>query len=100
MPSAVRPGSLRSGWRRVVSTDFVRRDVRVALAPWAVARALVLGALWMSRFLADKLPASARTNGPLAGLFAYDGGWYREIAERDGHALVEVGAVHENDVIV
>ena len=78
-------------WREAISTDFVARDLRAALAPWAVARALVLGALWVSRFLADKLPASARTHAPSAGLFAYDGGWYRDIAEKGYSALPHAG---------
>jgi hypothetical protein len=78
-------------WRRLISTDFVARDLRIALAPWVLARALVLGALWVSRFLADKLPVTARTQGPKAGLFAYDGGWYRDIAERGYSALPHQG---------
>jgi hypothetical protein len=67
--------------RRILSSDFVRRDLRIAAVPWALARVLIIGSLWMSRFLADKLPDVARTRAPNAGLFIYDGDWYRAIAD-------------------
>ena len=66
---------------RVGANDFVRRDLRVAAIPWALARVLVVGSLWISQFLADKLPQSAHVKAVSDGLFAYDGSWYRAIAE-------------------
>jgi hypothetical protein len=66
--------------RRLGSSRFVRRDLRVAAVPWAVAHAIVLVALWLSRYIADELPAGTRTAAK-AGLFIYDGAWYRAIAE-------------------
>jgi len=66
---------------RVRASDFVRRDLRVAALPWAIARVLVVGSLWISQFLADKLPNSLHVRAVSDGLFAYDGSWYRTIAE-------------------
>jgi hypothetical protein len=66
---------------RVSSSHFVRRDLRLAVIPWALARVLVIGSLWISDFLADKLPQSAHVKAVAHGLFAYDGDWYRQIAE-------------------
>jgi hypothetical protein len=77
--------------RQVASTEFVRRDLRVAAPPWVVARVLVVGTLSLSRFVADKLPALQRAHAPSAGLFVYDGGWYRHIAEHGYAALPREG---------
>ncbi|MSO79933.1 MAG: hypothetical protein EXQ79_10065 [Acidimicrobiia bacterium] len=76
---------------RLVSKPFVHRDLKTAALPWAVARVFVLGALWMSRFLADHLPAGGRTRFPAEGLFSYDGSWYRSIAEHGYLALPKEG---------
>ena len=76
---------------RVGSTAFVRRDLRAAAVPWVLARVLVLGSLWLSRFLDDKLLPRHHGGDPSAGLFVYDGGWYRGIAEHGYAALPKEG---------
>jgi hypothetical protein len=73
---------------RLGSSPFVRRDLRAALAPWAISHGIVLVGLWLSRFVADRLPVSAMKTAPAAGLFIYDGGWYRAIAEQGYSQLV------------
>jgi hypothetical protein len=72
---------------RLGSSDFARRDLRVAALPWVIARVLVLGSLWLARFLEDKLGPIHHARAPSAGLFIYDGSWYRGIAEH-GYAGV------------
>jgi hypothetical protein len=76
---------------RLLSKPFVQRDLKAAALPWALARALVLGSLWASRFLADHLPNTPRTRAPSEGLFTYDGFWYRAIAEHGYLALPKEG---------
>lgn len=76
----------RSVVRRATDSSFVRSDLRAAIVPWVVARVLVVAALEMARYLVDQLhlkdivPASQ-------GLFAWDGAFYRSIAEH-GYASV------------
>ena len=82
---------MRLTLRRVASTEFVRRDLRVAALPWVVARVLVVATLAMARFVADKLPELQRAHSPSAGLFVYDGGWYRNIADHGYAALPREG---------
>jgi hypothetical protein len=73
--------------RRLPSTDFVRRDLRASIVPWVVARLLVVGSLGLGRYLFDEL-GRARRPVPLGqGLFAWDAGWYRAIAEHGYAAL-------------
>ncbi len=60
---------------------FVRRDLRVALVPWVVARVLVVGALGVARYGADVFTGAARPVQLDQGLFAWDAAFYRGIAE-------------------
>ncbi len=62
-------------------TGFVRRDLRAALVPWLVARALVVGALLVARYGVEDLGASMRPVQLDQGLFAWDAAFYRDIAE-------------------
>lgn len=66
---------------RVTGSRFVRQDLRVAVFPWIVSRAIVLVALAMARFLQDDLRIVARPVQLAQGLFAWDAAWYRTIAE-------------------
>ena len=61
--------------------EFVRRDLRAAIVPWAVARVLVVGSLALARFAVDHLEHAVRPVQLGQGLFAWDGAFYREIAE-------------------
>ena len=69
---------------RVRASRFVREDLRAAALPWIASRALVVGALLLSRFLFDEI---GRVPGPGQGLFAWDAAFYREIAEHGYAAL-------------
>lgn len=72
--------------RRITSSRFVRGDLRAAILPWSVSRALVLGSLWASRYMVDQLDAPRRL--PLGqGLFGWDATFYRTIAEH-GYAAI------------
>jgi hypothetical protein len=69
---------LRRTVRRVVGPDL-RDDLGTALTPWLVSRGLVAVAYVVARLTAgefdvDPVPLSL-------GLFAWDGAWYRSIAE-------------------
>ena len=66
---------------RVLRARFVRDDVRVAVVPWVVARTLVVGALLIARHVFDEVGRGARPIQLTQGLFAWDGAYYREIAE-------------------
>jgi Mannosyltransferase (PIG-V) len=69
---------------------FVDEDVRVALIPWAIARVLVVGALALSRFAFDEIGTGADRPVQLGqGLFAWDGAFYRDIAEHGYGSLPE-----------
>jgi hypothetical protein len=61
--------------------EFVRRDLRAALAPWALARVLVVGSLALARFAVDHLENATRPVQLGQGLFAWDAAFYRDIAE-------------------
>ena len=61
--------------------EFVRRDLRAALVPWALARVLVVGSLALARFGVDNLEGAKRPVQLGQGLFAWDAAFYREIAE-------------------
>lgn len=76
---------------RIRSTELVHSDLRAAALPWAVSRALVLGSLWLARFLDDKLAPARHARSTAAGLFIYDGGWYRDIAQHGYAALPREG---------
>lgn len=74
-------------WRRVTSSAFVARDLRAALLPWLVARALVIGSLGLARFIFDEIGSGRRPVQLSQGLFAWDASWYRAIAEHGYAAL-------------
>lgn len=61
--------------------EFLRRDVRIALVPWLVSRAVVISALATARFLHQDVSSLPRPIPLAQGLFAWDAGWYRTIAE-------------------
>jgi hypothetical protein len=63
-----------------VST-FVRRDLRVAVVPWLLARVLVVASLALSRHLFDEIGAPPRPVQLGQGLFAWDAAFYRDLAE-------------------
>jgi hypothetical protein len=57
----------------------ISRDFLVAVVPWVVSRVLVGVAYGVARLTSEEF---GRTPLPLSeGLFAWDGGWYRGIAE-------------------
>jgi hypothetical protein len=72
--------------------EFVRRDLRAALVPWALARVLVVGSLALTRFGVDHLDGAKRPVQLDQGLFAWDAAFYREIAEH-GYGAVGSGAL-------
>jgi hypothetical protein len=61
--------------------EFVRRDLRAALVPWALARVVVLGSLALTRFGVDHIEGARRPVQLGQGLFAWDAAFYRDIAE-------------------
>jgi hypothetical protein len=71
---------------------FVRRDLRAAVVPWAVARVLVVGSLALTRFGVDHLEHARRPVQLRQGLFAWDAAFYRDIAEH-GYGAVRSGAL-------
>ena len=72
---------------RARDSRFVREDLRAAALPWIASRALVVGALVLSRFLFDEIGRAPRPVQLAQGLFAWDAAFYREIAERGYGAL-------------
>lgn len=64
----------------------MREDVAAALLPWALARVIVVGALGLSRFVASGVHLTPRPVALHQGLFAWDGSFYRSIAEHGYHA--------------
>jgi hypothetical protein len=62
-------------------SDFLRRDLRVAVVPWIVSRVVVIGALGTARFLHDDVSNLPRPVPLAQGLFAWDAGFYRSLAE-------------------
>jgi hypothetical protein len=77
--------------RRIPGEPFVERtwvdDLRVASVPWIVSRALVVGALLVSRKVADHLHVTPRPLQLHQGLLAWDAAFYRDIAA-GGYAAV------------
>ena len=65
----------------------MRRDLRVAVVPWVLARVLVVGALALSRDLFTKIGAPPRPVALGQGLFAWDAAFYRDIAEHGYRAV-------------
>jgi hypothetical protein len=72
--------------------EFVRRDLRAAVVPWALARVLVVGSLALTRFGVDHLEDTRRPTQLDQGLFAWDAAFYRDIAE-NGYGAVRSGAL-------
>jgi len=72
---------------RLLRARFVRDDLRTAVVPWAVGRALVVGALLLSRHVFDEVGRGERPVQLGQGLFAWDAAYYREIAEHGYGAL-------------
>lgn len=58
-----------------------RRDLRAALAPWIVAHVLVVISMVAGRFIVDHVSRGNNPGQSRNGLFAWDGGWYRDIAQ-------------------
>ncbi len=67
-------------WRRVTDSRFVRDDLRAAVIPWLVARALVLAALAVARFSADQIAKRPEPVQLHQGLYAWDAAFYRSLA--------------------
>lgn len=63
------------------------RDLRVAVVPWVLARALVILALALSRHVFDEIGAPPRPVQLGQGLFAWDAAFYRDIAEHGYRAV-------------
>jgi hypothetical protein len=72
--------------------EFVRRDLRAAAVPWALARVFVVGSLALTRFGVDHLEGARRPAQLRQGLFAWDAAFYRDIAEH-GYGAVRTGAL-------
>jgi hypothetical protein len=72
--------------------ELVRRDLRAAVVPWAVARVLVIGSLALTRFGVDHIEGARRPVQLGQGLFAWDAAFYRDIAEH-GYGAVHTGAL-------
>jgi hypothetical protein len=64
-------------------------DVRDALAPWAAGRMLLVVSLLAAHLSTDRLlgPGAPRPAPLRQGLLAWDGAWYRAIAERGYRGL-------------
>ncbi|HWF15304.1 MAG TPA: hypothetical protein VG244_03910 [Acidimicrobiales bacterium] len=73
--------AVQRGWGRLPES------VREAVLPYAVARAVVLGALGLAHFIVDRThPATVGVAARVhAGLLGWDAGWYETIA-RQGYA--------------
>jgi hypothetical protein len=69
----------------------LRDDSIVALPGWVTARVLVLGALAFAHFVVDQLHAHVPGQQLGQGLLAWDGDWYRRIAEHGYAAIPRTG---------
>src|SRR4051812_21999189 len=78
--------------QRDVIRDDWRSDTRVAVLPWILSRVIVLAALSGARHLYDDLGRPPRPVQLGQGLFAWDGAFYRHIAE-DGYREVGRGSL-------
>jgi hypothetical protein len=63
-------------------TRALRADFRVAVLPWIVARVLVASSLALARHAFDEVGRRPRPIALDQGLFAWDGAFYRAIAEQ------------------
>lgn len=73
--------ALRAAAERVTRSRFVCDDLRAAVVPWLVSRAVVIVALALARYLQDDLRIRPVPVQLAQGLFAWDAAWYRTIAE-------------------
>ncbi len=65
-----------------------RASLRAVVAPWLLARVVVIGALALARYLASHLhPGPAVVTRVHEGLLGWDAGYYRDIAVRGYAAL-------------
>jgi len=78
---------MTSLFRRAVGSRFVVEDVRAALVPWVVSRVVVILALATVRVAYDDFGRAPRPVQLAQGLFAWDAGLYRAIAEHGYTAL-------------
>ncbi len=62
-------------------------DLRVVIVPWLTARLLVGAGLVMAFAAADQLVPGSRPTALTEGLVAWDGTWYRDIAQMGYDAL-------------
>jgi hypothetical protein len=72
--------------------EFVGRDLRAAVVPWALGRVLVVGSLALTRFGVDHLEGARQPVQLRQGMFAWDAAFYRDIAEH-GYGAVKSGAL-------
>jgi hypothetical protein len=86
-PSSAFASTADARWRRR-ATSF-GHDLRIAVVPWLLARVLVVSALALSRHLFDQIGAPPRPAALGQGLFAWDGAFYRAIAEHGYRAVGE-----------
>jgi hypothetical protein len=66
-------------------------DLRVVIVPWLTARALVIVGFVVATAVADRLVPGARPTALTEGPVAWDGTWYRDIAELGYGGLPEEG---------
>lgn len=69
-------------------------DVRVALIPWLLSRALVVGALAIARFIGNEVHVTGRHHvAPSQGLFSWDAAYYRDIAAHGYETVRHAGGL-------
>lgn len=76
---------------RASARRFAREDVAPAIAPWLVARALVLAGFALARYLFDQIGTGRRPDPLQLGLFARDAAFYRDIAQHGYDAVGRAG---------
>ena len=81
----------------VVSLSW-RDDLRAALPGWAIARALVLVAWIVNAVVIDRRLGGVAPTTTDQGLFAWDGAYYRDLAEL-GYGRVEPGGIRFHPLV-
>lgn len=66
-------------------------DLRAVLVPWLTARALVVAGFVVAYAVADRLLPGNHPTTLTVGLVAWDGTWYRDIAQLGYHGLPQEG---------
>ena len=66
-------------------------DLRAVLLPWLTTRVLVATGYVVAVAVADRLTPGSDPTALGEGLMAWDGTWYREIAQHGYHALPDEG---------